>query len=108
MRVSLGRMQQPNDLGSVLDRISARLDAMDAKLDSLSMAKRKSLEWIAQMSQHIGSLDAFREEVRATLEPLYGKLESMEDSLRILRHATSDVSRRVDSMEHQRKKAAGG
>ena len=97
-------MQQPFDLQAVLGRIESRLDAIDQKLESLSMGRRKSMEWIAQLSQQIGSLDSFREEVRASLEPLFDKIEGLEDNLRILRHATSDVSRRVDQMDIQREK----
>ncbi len=95
-------MQQPLDLQSALGRIEARLDAIDQKLESLSMGRRKSMEWIAQLSQQIGSLDSFREEVRASLEPLFDKIEVVEDNLRILRHATSDVSRRVEQIDGQR------
>jgi chromosome segregation ATPase len=87
------------DLEAVLARLEARLDAIDQKLDGLTMARRKSMEWIGQLSLQISSLDSFREEVRATLEPLFAKLEGVEDNLRILRHATSDVSRRVDEVE---------
>lgn len=95
---------------ATLARIETRLDAIDQKLESLTMARRKSMEWIAQLSEHIGSLDNFREEVRASLEPLFTKIESVEDNLRILRHATSDVSRRVDGIEGQRphKKVSAG
>ncbi len=102
-------MQQPLDLSSALGRIEERLEAIDRKLESLSMGRRKSMEWIAQLSQQIGSLDTFREEVRASLEPLFTKIEGLEDNLRILRHATSDVSRRMDALEGQRtKKATAG
>ncbi len=108
MRASVVSMSQPAELEAVLARIEARLDSIDQKLDSLSMGRRKAMEWIAQLSQHIGSLDGFREEVRASLEPLFTKIEAFDDNLRILRHATSDVSRRVDAIEGRGTKKAMG
>ena len=102
-------MEQLPNVEAALSRIEARLDVIDQKLDSLTMARRKSMEWIAQLSEHIGSLDNFREEVRASLEPLFAKVETFEDNLRILRHATSDVSRRLDDVDERRaKKATAG
>lgn len=102
-------MSQPPEIEATLARIEARLEAMDQKLDSLSMGRRKAMEWIGQLSEHISSLDSFREEVRASLEPLFTKIEGFDDNLRILRHATSDVSRRMDAIEGQRtKKATAG
>jgi chromosome segregation ATPase len=92
-------MQELANMEAALARIETRLGAIDQKLDSLAMARRKSMEWIAQLSEHINSLDSFREEVRSSLEPLFTKIEMVEDNLRILRHATSDVSRRVDAID---------
>ena len=99
-------MGQPKELDSFMQNLAARLDAIDSKLDSLVMSRRKSMEWIGQLSEHIRSLDNFREEVRATLEPLYAKLESMDEGMRVLRHATSDVSRRIEHLEVPRAAAA--
>jgi chromosome segregation ATPase len=88
---------------AVVDRrIEERLEAVDRKIEQLVSMRRKSLEWIANMSEQVQSLDAFREEVRQSLEPLFGKLENLDEVLRILRHATSDVSRRVERIEAHR------
>ena len=57
------------------------------------------MEWIAQLSEHVCSLDEFREEVRATFDPFVGKLNALDEVMRILRHATSDLSRRVDEID---------
>ncbi|MEM6533433.1 MAG: hypothetical protein AAF654_12475 [Myxococcota bacterium] len=88
-----------SELLAVLRRIESRLDGVDAKLEELTRARSKSLEWIGQLSEHIASLDAFREEVRASFEPLGHKLDRLDEVSRILRHATSDVSRRIESLE---------
>ena len=106
VRASVTAMSESHDLQRVLETMLTRLDTIDEKLESLMLARRKSMEWIAQLSEHISSLDTFREEVRASLEPLFGKIEGFEDNLRILRHATSDVSRRMDTIEQQRRKKA--
>jgi chromosome segregation ATPase len=105
VRASCTRMAELSDLETLIANISSRLDAIDNKLEHLASGRRKSMEWIAQLSEHVGSLDAFREDVRATLEPLYDKLENVEDGLRVLRHATSDVSRRVESLEQPSRRA---
>ncbi|MEM6733381.1 MAG: hypothetical protein AAF658_17620 [Myxococcota bacterium] len=84
---------------AVLARIEGRLDEMDTKLEALTRARSKSMEWIGQLSEHIESLDAFREEVRASFEPILSTMERLDEITRILRHATSDVSRRVESLE---------
>ena len=104
MRASVRFMQELPNLEAALARIETRLDAIDQKLETLSMARRKSMEWIAQLSEHIGSLDNFREEVRASLEPLFTKVEACEDNLRILRHATSDISHRIEDIDDRRSK----
>ncbi|MBC7794801.1 MAG: hypothetical protein H7Z43_13940, partial [Clostridia bacterium] len=54
--------------------------------------------------QQIESLDEFREEVRASFEPLLHKLGDIDEVMRILRHATSDVARRVEVLEWDRRK----
>lgn len=87
---------------AMLRRIESRLDGVDSKLEELTRARGKSLEWIGQLSEHIESLDAFREEVRASFEPLSHQLDRLDEISRILRHATSDVSRRVESLESLR------
>ena len=79
---------------------------MDRKLDGLSKTRHKSLEWVSVLSEQVQSLDAFREEVRASFEPVLGKLSNLDDVLRILRHATSDVSRRVDRLEQRQLRAS--
>lgn len=84
---------------NVLSRIEGRLDEIEIKLDSLRNGNRKSLEWIGMLSEHIRDLDAFREEVRASFEPLCGKLDNIDEVVRILRHATVDISRRVETVE---------
>lgn len=80
---------------------------MDEKLDVLSTSRRKSMEWIGQLSEHINSLDAFREEVRQSFEPMMQKLEHLDEVMRILRHATSDVSRRIEQVESDQRRKAG-
>ncbi len=92
------------DLEQILGRIEQRLNAMDDKLEELTRARAKAFDWIGQLSEHIESLDAFREEVRASFEPILGKLDHLDEMSRILRHATSDVSRRLDSIEPHRRK----
>lgn len=87
------------NIEEVLARLESRLEAIDQKLDAVNTAKHKSFEWIGQLSEQIRSLDAFREEVRASFEPLMAKLESMDEVVRIMRHATSDVARRVETLE---------
>ena len=84
---------------NVLSRIESRLDEIEIKLDSLRNGNRKSLEWIGMLSEHVRDLDAFREEVRASFEPLCGKLDNIDEVVRILRHATVDISRRVETVE---------
>lgn len=93
-------------LETILSRLDERLNAMDAKLDTIGRSRHKSMEWIATLSEHIESLDQFREEVRASFEPLIGKLDNLDEVLRILRHATSDVSRRIDRIERARRLAS--
>ena len=51
--------------------------------------------------EHIESLDEFRDEVRASLEPLSVKLNNLDEVMRIMRHATVDVSRRVENLENE-------
>ena len=77
----------------------------DEKLQHMATNRRKSMEWLAQMGEHVSSLDAFREEVRASLEPLFSKLEAVDDLVRILRHATADVGRRVEDLEKEKRMA---
>jgi chromosome segregation ATPase len=90
------------DLASVLAQMATRLDAIDQKLQGMSASRGKTMEWMGQLSEHVRSLDAFREEVRQTLEPLFSKLESLDEVMRILRHATSDVSKRMEQLERRR------
>jgi len=99
-------MESPTELVAVLARLEQRLDAIEEKLDSLAATKRKSLDWIAQISEHVSSLDAFREEVRASFEPIFQKLENVDEIVRILRHATSDVARRVEKLEGSKRRLA--
>lgn len=87
-----------------LDRLETRLEAIDSKLDELVRARGKAMDWIGQLSAHIDSLDAFREEVRASFEPISRQLERLDEVSRILRHATSDVSRRIEHLETRPRK----
>jgi chromosome segregation ATPase len=87
----------------LLRRVEARLEEIDKKLDRVSQSRNKSMEWMATLSEHVQSLDAFREEVRGTFEPLLTKLQDIDDVMRIMRHATADVARRVSDLEHRRK-----
>ncbi len=96
-------MNKPEELQQSIGRLEARLDGIDAKIDLLLSVRHKSLEWLATMAQQVDSLDAFREEVRASLEPLFDKLRHLDEILRILRHATSDVARRVEEIEGHRR-----
>jgi len=94
--------QKTPDLESFMNRLEDRLERLDHKIDNLALSRHKSMEWLAQMSEHVRSLDNFREEVRASLEPLFTKLENIDEIMRIMRHATSDVSRRIELIEkHQ-------
>lgn len=88
-----------------LDRLETRLEAIDSKLEELTRARGKAMDWIGQLSAHIDSLDAFREEVRASFEPIARQLERLDEVSRILRHATSDVSRRIERLETRPRKA---
>ena len=83
----------------VLERIESRLDRIETLVDSMKLSSRKSLEWVGTLSEHIRSLDEFREEVRASFEPLVDKIDCTEEIIRILRHATVDVSRRIERLE---------
>lgn len=96
-------MSDTLDLNEAFRRLETRLDAIDEKLAQLTLARRKSMEWIANLSEQISSLDAFREEVRASFEAMMGKVDNMEELSRILRHATNDVSRRIEAVEHHQK-----
>ena len=92
-------MKADSNLLEVLERLESRLDRIEDKVDSIKAGHRKSLEWIGTLSEHIRSLDDFREEVRASFEPLCGKLDHVDEVVRILRHATVDISRRVEAVE---------
>lgn len=84
-----------------------RLEAIDEKLDTIVRSRTKSMEWIATLSEHIRSLDEFREEVRASFEPFVRKLEHLDDVMRIMRHATSDLSRRLEKVEKSNLRRVG-
>jgi chromosome segregation ATPase len=92
-------MSLPEELRTLLDRLESRLGDIDAKLATVTTHRNKSMEWIAQLSEHVRSLDEFREEVRASFEPVMHKLSDIDDVMRIMRHATSDVARRVEDLE---------
>ncbi len=79
--------------------LEQRLESIDTKLDGMKTSRRKSMEWIATMNEQVRSLDEFREEVRASFEPLLGKLRDLDEVMRIMRHATSDVARRITELE---------
>jgi len=99
-------MEHP-DLDRTLQHLGQRLDAIDQKLDAMVRTRHKSLEWVATLSEHVESLDAFREEVRALFEPFVRKLDGIDEVMRILRHATSDVSRRIEAIERDDLRRAG-
>ncbi|MEE2959395.1 MAG: hypothetical protein VYA34_01530 [Myxococcota bacterium] len=86
---------------SMLQRIEERLDALDDKLESMKGNTKKSMEWIGTLSEHVRSLDEFREEVRATFEPMAQKMDNVDEVTRILRHATVDISRRVEKIQRR-------
>ncbi len=92
-------MRVNKEIEKLMTHLDERFDAVDAKLTTLSKSRQKSMEWIGQLSEHIRSLDEFREEVRASFEPIIGKLDGLDEVMRILRHATSDVSRRIQQIE---------
>jgi hypothetical protein len=92
-------MSLPEELKALLDRVETRLNDIDAKLANVVTHRNKSMEWIGQLSEHVRSLDEFREEVRASFEPVMHKLSDMDDVMRIIRLATSDVARRVEQLE---------
>lgn len=92
-------MSKTDPILELTETLNRRLDAIEAKLDVMRGASKKGLEWIGMLSEHIESLDEFRDEVRASIEPLSNKLENLDDVMRILRHATVDVSRRVENLE---------
>ncbi len=100
-------MHPKEHIPEMLERIEERLNRIEEKLDALYVARKKSMEWMGVLSEQVQSLDMFREEVRASYEALAGKLEGMEELMRVLRHATSDVARRVEQLEHRPKKKAG-
>ena len=85
----------------VLTRMETRLDRMEEILEGVRASNRKSLEWVGVLSEHLRSLDEFREEVRASLEPVVEKLHCTDEVIRILRHATADVSRRIEGLEQK-------
>ena len=86
-------------ISEVFERLESRLDQIENKLDNLRSTHRKSLEWVGTVSEHIESLDAFRQEVRVSFEPVLGKLENVDEVSRILRHAMVDLSRRLEKLE---------
>ena len=95
-------MDVPTRLDDHFASLNKRLDTIDKKLDALTRSRGKSMEWIATLSGQIESLDAFREEVRATFEPFVHKLDNLDGTMRILRRATCDVARRIEQLEkHQ-------
>jgi chromosome segregation ATPase len=100
-------MQPKNPLEDTLERIEKQLQHMEEKIDALGTARKKSMEWIGVLSEQIQSLDVFREEVRASYEALASKLDGIEEWMRILKHATSDVSRRVEELEQKPHKKVG-
>ena len=94
-------MDNNDALNELTETLNRRLDAIEAKIDVMNGASRKGLEWIGMLSEHIESLDEFRDEVRASLEPLAMKLYNLDEVMRIMRHATVDVSRRGENLENE-------
>ena len=97
-------MVDESDEAQMLGRIEGRLDRIEVMVESMRSSSRKSLEWVATLSEHIRSLDDFREEVRTSFEPVVDKLDCTDEILRILRHATVDVSRRIERLERLERK----
>ena len=91
-------MTEPSD--DQLTRIESKLDDLDRKITSLLQSRQKEFEWLGVLSKRIQEFDQFQQEVRQSFEPLYRKLEDVSDLLRILRHATSDLSCRLEAMEN--------
>ena len=98
-------MVDDSNTAQMLGRIEGRLDRIEDMVESMRTSSRKSLEWVGTLSEHIRSLDEFREEVRASFEPLVDKLDCTDEILRILRHATVDVSRRIERLERRERKS---
>ena len=92
-------MSEEASVSQVLERIEGRLERIENMIEGVRASNRKSLEWVAMLSEHIQSLDEFREEVRESFEPLNDKLTCSDEVVRILRHATVDVSRRIERLE---------
>jgi hypothetical protein len=78
-----------------------RFDALERKIDLAVTARHKSMEWIATLAEQMESVEDFRQEVRSTFEPIVNKLDNVDELIRILRHATSDVSRRIERIERR-------
>ena len=97
-------MVDESTTAQMLERIESRLDRIEGMVESMKLSSRKSLEWVGTLSEHIRSLDDFREEARASFEPLVDKLDCTDEILRILRHATVDVSRRIERLERLERK----
>ena len=98
-------MVDDSNTAQMLGRIEVRLDRIEEMVESMRTTSRKSLEWVGTLSEHIRSLDDFREEARASFEPLVDKLDCTDEILRILRHATVDVSRRIERLERRERKS---
>ncbi|MCK5689171.1 hypothetical protein KAI87_07870 [Myxococcota bacterium] len=98
-------MTTENEMHLFLERLESRLDGIENKIDGLSGSWRKSMQWLGMLSEHVQSHETFRDEVRESLEPLFRQLENFDDSIRVMRHATSDVSRRMEEMEAEKLKA---
>jgi len=92
-------MSEEASVSQVLERIEGRLERIEKMIEGVRTSNRKSLEWVGMLSEHIQSLDEFREEVRVSFEPLNDKLICSDEVVRILRHATVDVSRRIERLE---------
>jgi len=92
-------MDNQKEKFDVLERLDQRLETIDEKLNQIKGSRKKSMEWIGQLAEHIRSLDDFREEVRASFEPIRNKLDGIDEVMRIMRHATNDVCRRIDHIE---------
>jgi chromosome segregation ATPase len=92
-------MEPTSEILTVLKRLETRISEIDDKIERVSWGRSKSMEWIGTLSEQIRSLDDFREEVRASFEPLFGKLDGLDELVRVLRHAQSDVSRRIEEIE---------
>jgi len=82
------------------------LDRIEQRVEQVLKNRSKSLEWVGMLSEQIESLDEFREEVRLSFEPVLGKINNLDELIRIIRHASCDLSKRLEHVERRGNAAA--